>query len=84
MSRSATSAGQNEQILWSVPPWWVIPKIVSVYMSSDHRNGNTIRFPFTSIIQLPSVVEFIETWHENLTTSTCPEGENIFRENLRS
>ena len=33
-------------------------------MSSDHRDGITIRISFTSKIQLPSVVVFIETWHE--------------------
>ena len=54
------------------------------YMSSDHRDGSTIRFSFTSVIQLPSAIAFIETWHENTTTSTCSEDQNIFRENLKS
>ena len=54
------------------------------YMSSDHRDGSTVRFSFISVIQLPSVVGFIETWHENTTTSTSSEDQNIFRKNLKS
>ena len=54
------------------------------YMSSDHRDGSTIRFSFTLVIQFPSVVGSIETWREDMTMNTCSENQNIFRENLRS
>ena len=42
----SSSAGQNDQLLWSVAPRWLFPKtfIVSISMSSDHREGSAIRF----------------------------------------
>ena len=36
------------------------------------------------MIKLHSIDGFIETWHENTTTSTCSECQNIFRVNLNA
>ena len=34
------------------------------------------------MIHHPSILSFIETWHENATKKTFSEGQSIFRANL--
>ena len=45
---ASASAGQNEQLFWSVPPRWLFWKtsIVSRFMTLDKRDGTTVRFFF--------------------------------------
>ena len=51
-------------------------------MSSDHRDGSTIRLPVHLNDPTSLFIAFIETWHDNTTTCTFSEGQNIFRTNL--
>ena len=54
--------GQEEQLFCSVPPrrlFWKTVSVVSISMSSDHRDGRTTDFSSTSII-----IGSNETWGE--------------------